>query len=511
MTSSAISIDAALSDDLLLGAALGSIETWSVWLSVLKAAFGIELDEAELDTFHNVAGSRKPPAQKVCELYCIIGRRGGKSRAAAAVAVYIAAFEDHRHKLSAGELGYILCLSPTLAQSRLVFGYCQAFLESSPILRQKIVNVTATEITLKGDVVISTHPASFRSVRGRAILAAIFDESSFWRSDESALPDIETYRACLPSLAATGGMLISISSPYRKMGLLYSKWRDYYGKGDPEVLVVQGATETFNPTISKKVIARAMREDPAAAASEWGGDWRSDLSGYLSEEVIEQAVDRDRPLELPPLPGKRYRAFVDASGGRGDDYCLCIGHLEERNGAEHFVVDVLRGAHPPFNPNQVAAEFAALVKQYRCTEVCGDNYSAEFVSQSWRANGLDYIRSRLTRSALYLEAIPHFMRGGISMPAHDKLIRQLQLLERQTQPSGKDQVQHPKHGHDDWPNALVGALNMAVGHAFEDEQLVGAAPIFFVGGEEWPPRKQTFDELLRAAKANPANAHLLGD
>src|SRR5215470_13092452 len=42
---------------------------------------------------------------------------------------------------------------------------------------------------------------SFRTIRGRTLLTAVFDESAFWRSDESASPDTEVYRAILPSLS----------------------------------------------------------------------------------------------------------------------------------------------------------------------------------------------------------------------------------------------------------------------------------------------------------------------
>ena len=39
-----ITIDAALQDPQLLGAALGDPVTWQTWLTVLKAAFGITLN-----------------------------------------------------------------------------------------------------------------------------------------------------------------------------------------------------------------------------------------------------------------------------------------------------------------------------------------------------------------------------------------------------------------------------------------------------------------------------------
>ena len=70
------------------------------------------------------------------------------------------------------------------------------------------------------------------------------------RSEESATPDLETYRACLPSLIASGGVWVGISTGYRKVGLLYAKHRDHFGVDSDDVLVVSGPTETFNPLIN---------------------------------------------------------------------------------------------------------------------------------------------------------------------------------------------------------------------------------------------------------------------
>jgi phage terminase large subunit-like protein len=68
---------------------------------VLRAAFGLELDEQQLQTFAMVAGGRAPPTKRVRELWCMIGRRGAKSKIAAAIAVYQALFV--KHKLNKGE------------------------------------------------------------------------------------------------------------------------------------------------------------------------------------------------------------------------------------------------------------------------------------------------------------------------------------------------------------------------------------------------------------------------
>jgi len=75
--------------------------------------------------------------------------------------------------------------------------------------------------------------SNFRNVRGRSIACVVMDEVAFWRSETTASPDTETYAALVPSLATIpGAMLIGISTPYRRSGLLYAKWRDHFGQDD---------------------------------------------------------------------------------------------------------------------------------------------------------------------------------------------------------------------------------------------------------------------------------------
>jgi hypothetical protein len=136
-----LSIDRALSDERLLGAALGSIDTWRTWLAVLRAAFGLALDDAERAVFAQVAGNRAPPNKRVRELWAVIGRRGGKSRCAALIACYIALFT--KHKLAHGERGLVLVIASSMEQAKTVFSYALAFLRSSPVLNKEIEEAPA--------------------------------------------------------------------------------------------------------------------------------------------------------------------------------------------------------------------------------------------------------------------------------------------------------------------------------------------------------------------------------
>ncbi|WP_372783477.1 hypothetical protein [Phenylobacterium sp.] len=449
-------IATAIRDPHLLGAALGDLAPWSTWLVVLQAAFALGLNRTERRLFAKVAGERRPPARRVAELWAVIGRRAGKTRTAAAIAAFIAGFVDHSGHLAPGEVGVVAVIAASKQQAASVLNYVLGFLEASPALSGLIVGSTTDEVRLVGNIVIRVSTNSFRTVRGSTLLAAIFDEVAYWADETSANPDLEVYRAVLPAMATTGGMLIGISSPYRKTGLLHAKHRDHFGVDLHDILVVQGATETFNPSIDRQVIARARANDPSAAVAEWDGEFREDISSLLSDEVIDDAIDLERPLELPPEAHLTYRAFTDASAGRADAFTLCIGHRQD----DRFVADVVRGRKAPFNPGEVAAEFADLAKTYRCARVDGDNYAGEWTAQAFRAAGLEYRRSDLPKSGLYLEGVSRFMRRGVSLPNHPVLIREIRLLERRTSRQGKDAVDHPTGAgqHDDYANAVFGCM-----------------------------------------------------
>ena len=454
----ALPIDAALRDPNLLGAALGDPSTWSTWIAVLKAAFARQLTPPEWQLFDRVAGGRQPPPKPVRELWAICGRRSGKSRMAGAVAAYVGTCLKHRDKLAPGERGMILTLSPSKAQADTVHGYTEAFVTGSAILRQRVKDVTAEQIKLDGNLVIGTHTNSFRTIRGRTLLACVFDEAAFWRDEASANPDLAVYTAVLPMLLRTGGMLIGISTPYRRVGLLHQKHRDCFGKNDPSILVVQGPTTVFNPTINEAAIAAARASDPRGAVSEWDAEFRSDLNAFLDDASIDAAIDYARPLELPQQPETAYHAFTDATGGGPDTFTLCVGHVEKGSG--RFVCDLVRGSRGHDLP-ATAATFAQLAREYGCRTVTGDNYGKGWVQGAFLAAGVEYRRCQWVRSDLYLDGLPLFLRGQVSIPDHPDLVRELRLLERRTARSGKDTVDHGVGGHDDHANALFGAMSLA--------------------------------------------------
>ena len=435
---------------------------------MLRAAFGLSLSDEQLETFKKIAGGRAAPTQRLRELWCMIGRKGGKSKIAAAIAVYIALFVKH-DRLSRGEKGMVLVLAMSMDQARVVFDYCLEFLQASKVLRKEIASITRHEIRLKNGIVIAVHANSFRSIRGRTLVACIFDEVAFWRDDQTATPDTEVYTAVLPSLLTTKGMLIGISSAYRRTGLLFQKHRDFFGQDSDDTLVVAGGTTVFNQTVTE-VELKAMREaDPTAASSEWDSTFRTDMAGFLDDPVIDGAVNELRPLELAPAPyGVFYRAACDASGGAqgGDAYSFSIAHVV----GEKVIIDVVRAKFGPFDPQELTKQYADLCKQYRIGTITGDAYSKEWVQQAWRATGISYIQADLPASQLYLEMQPLFYRGLIELPPDPVLVRELKLLERRPGNLGKETVSHPRGCHDDRAVAVAAVCRVLSNHLGFDSE-----------------------------------------
>jgi hypothetical protein len=70
------------------------------------------------------------------------------------------------------------------------------------------------------------------------------------------------------------------------------------------------------------------------------------------------------------------------------------------------VVDALRERRPPFSPEDVVAEFAALLKSYRVGKVTGDRYAGEWPRERFRALGVAYEPAEKPKSDLYRDMLP---------------------------------------------------------------------------------------------------------
>jgi hypothetical protein len=433
----------------------GGLETWRTWLIVLKAAFGGDLDAQERATYAELTQRTTVPTN-LRELWLILGRRSGKSLISALIACYLAFCVAWDAILKPGEVGTVMVLAADRKQARVIMNYVNGFIDSIPMLAAMVSKRTLEGVELSNRITIEISTVNFRTVRGYTVVAAICDELAFWRSEESANPDTEVLAALKPAMSTIqNALLICLSSPYARNGALWKAYERYFGKEDPTRLVVKAPTKAMNPTVPDDIIEEALLEDPAAAGAEWLAEFRSDIESFVSVEAITQCTIPGR-LELAPVAGIQYHAFVDPAGGSGQDsMTLAVGHRE----GETSIVDAVREVKPPFSPEATVQEFGELLKLYRVTKVRGDRYAGEWPREQFRKHGIQYEVAAMGKSDLYRDLLPTLNSGKLELLDLPKLRTQLQKLERRTARGGKDSIDHPPGQHDDLANVVGGLVS----------------------------------------------------
>ena len=415
----------------------------------------------------------------VRELYAVVGRGAGKSRIVALLACWVASREYRRVP---GESIFIGVFAPDRRQAALTFRYITGLLKSVPALAALIVAERVDSVELSNGVTVEVITASVAAPRGRAYALAIVEEAAFLPTDQSANPDVELLRALRPALARVpGSLLVVVSSPYARRGILWDAWRRYHQRPGDDVVLVQADTLTLNPTFDRRAIETAYAEDPASAAAEYGAQFRNDVEAFVAREAIEESVCIGR-RELPPISSVRYEAVADPAGGSGtDSFTMAIGHRETRKDQTVVVIDAVRETRPPFSPADTIRQYAELLKGYGLRSVRGDRFAGEFPRELFREHGIAYELLPKPKSDLYIDALALIHSGRIDLLDHPRTVTQIAGLERRTARGGRDSVDHAPGGHDDLAN-VVCALAAQLGAA--------AAQIGWVtwGGDDDGPR-----------------------
>lgn len=457
------SIISFIDDPQLLGHSFEG-ESWSRWRAVLKAAFALPMTAIDLELFAEVSGGRKPPARRVKELICCVGRGGGKDSIASSLAVFIATTGDFS-RLRPGERATVITMATDKEQASIAFEYCKGLLLQTPLLAALVEGKPSDRITLRTRAEIQVVTNNTRAPRGKTIPCAIYDEAAHWRSEDYySSPDTEVDAAVSPGLMRFPGSLkIIISSVHRRSGLLYDKFSQHFGKDDDDVLVVLGTSLQFNPTLDQAEIERQLALDPEKAGAEYLSQWRDDLTNFLDRQLVEAAVDQFVTMRHC-MPPHAYVMFVDPSGGRGDSFTAAVGHREGMT----IIVDALFEKRAPFDSDQTIDEVAALAHQYNINTVHGDDYGADLTVAAFRRRGITYQnlklgdvdgkQGKLSRSEIYLNSVGLFTSGRVRLLDNPRLVHQLISLERRAARSGHDTVDHPTGGHDDLANAACGCI-----------------------------------------------------
>jgi hypothetical protein len=400
--------------------------------------------------------ARCPPAERCKFAALVIGRRGGKTRLLALIAIYLAAFHSWKKFLAPGETGSIVVVAASKPQAELLLEYVRAMLTECPMLKRLIVRDVRGSIELSTGAVIEVLVSDYRLVRGRSALACVVDEIAFLNTDEfSVSPDSEVLAALKPSTATIpGAMTIISSSPYARRGELWRNYKRLWGQNVPDEIVWQAASRTMNPCISQAFVDAELAKDPAAASSEYLSTFRSDIEAFVSREAVESCINTG-VYEIPPSKSRHVIFGLDPSGGAGSDSMALMGAFKDGDVA---ALAVLREWVPRFDPSQAAAEAAEVIKSYGANTCWADKYGGDWVAAEFRRHGVTVRYNEKSASELFIELLPLINAGKVSILHDARLISQLCNLERRnTRSLGKPLIGAPPLQHDDLACAFATA------------------------------------------------------
>jgi hypothetical protein len=351
--------------------------SWDNWRTILKAAFGMPLSDDELYSFRQVAGDRNPPTRRVKELWVIGGRRGGKDSIASLIIAHAASlFNGKRRQIAGltlpalrrGERATVFCFGKDRDQARIALGYVRDYFTNIPALKRMVTRETRDGFELKNGVDIIIAANDFKSIRGRPN-----------RDETSASPDTELYGALKPGILTLidQAMLIGISTPHKKSGLLWDKYNESFGKNDDDVLVIKATSLQLNPTLPADFIEAEIAKDPELNRAEYLCEWRTHISSFVSPEIVDAAIVIGRHVISPH--GQACVGFVDVSGGVHDSHTCAVAFKDE------YGVAVLAWAREvkSSDTEAVVNELCALLKSYGLDFAYGDRYGAEWVKAAF--------------------------------------------------------------------------------------------------------------------------------
>jgi len=433
------------------------------WKVFFKSIYAIPMSRKEGAVYRKFTGRQRRPKKPIESVYCISGRKSGKSLMASCLAVYTSVFEDFwKSYVRPGQKVYFPIIATDKIQAREVFQYCDGILGSNEIFKEQVSRFLTWEIELKNSAIIVIRTANFKAVRGPLYIGAILDELAFFRDENSVNPADELIKGMLPGLIP-GAKLIGISSAYAKQGVLYSEYKDYFGKNDPDTLIWVSDTMSMNPCYDDKKIKRALKKDYSHAQAEYHSIFREDIESYIPPELIDEMIVPGR-FGIARKPEVEYFAFLDPSGGRQDSFTLGISHRAKKR----IILDVLEERIPPFKPKKVVKEFTKIMKKYGVSKANADHYAEAWVQEAFEDLGIAIEYSNLTASELYVNFLPLLSNGEVELLDNRKLKAQFVGLERRTRAGGKDLVTHYPGGHDDLANVCAGAVVMADIHGGDE-------------------------------------------
>ncbi|MCI0443007.1 hypothetical protein L0152_07295 [bacterium] len=447
-------------------------ESWFGWNTIFKVLSGMKLTREEGKFFHKVSGElRYRPGKMPQDLCVIVGRKGGKSNTISRISLYhTLRFDPVFHKVAPGEEPSCLIICPNFRTSLIDIKFTKGMLEENESMSELLIHSKQTEqiaeITISNGCYIRLIPVTAVSGRGPSTYCLMLDEAAFFKK-KGQFCDSKIFDDARPGMARFGNAsrYFILTSPGRKDGLVWDYYQKFFGIENDEVLVINGSSKDFNPTLSDEFLEKELRRGGESFFKrEYLGEFVDAINAAFSERAINTCINEWIKNTSAPLA--EHFGVVDPAGlspqsVNGDEFTAGIFHNVTRNGRPVVRIDRILAwnanidAKPrTTNPQVAIAKSIEEFKQFKVRKIMMDKYKTEAYARDYTDKGFEIIES-LPKNDLYLALDPVLNSSMIEIPVDKTTISQLKSLERVGGRGSKDRIDHMLGEHDDRANIIA--------------------------------------------------------
>jgi hypothetical protein len=366
--------------------------------------------------------------------------------------------------LAPGEVASAVIVAPDMRLAKQALRFALGAIESTPELASMLESSSADSFTLRRDdgylVTIEALPATRggSAVRGRSLVAALFDEFAFFRDESSAVNDQAVHDAVSPRVVE-GGQLLEVSTAWAEAGVLWKCWTEQFGKPQ-NCLVAHAPTVLMRPNQAKRVAAE-YEKNALNAAREFGAEFISTGTGSYFVSVEERVGQYATPL----APDPKYRAVAAGDFAFASDHSwLIVARDEDGLAVVADWLEIKPARNRPLRPSEVVGRFAELLHRHGITSLIADGHYKESIREALTSHGIRFVSADAGvngKIRSYSAAQALIREGKALLPKLPPLVTALRDTTVKPLPGGGLQISHPRRagrGHGDSAAACVLAL-----------------------------------------------------
>lgn len=470
---------------------------------------------------------------KINKINLICGRRSGKTLLSAIIAIYCAISNNWKPFLKKTPFATVLIMSHSREFSDEVLEIIRSLIETSPILTaliNKDKKNSASTMNLKvpwivngnqiqySRVQIKVAAASSKTTRGVAACAILCDEIAFWNLDENMKEtDAKIMKAVRPAMKQFRefGMLIKLSSPGIKQGVLYGEYKkDRAGELPPTYAVFKAPSWVMTPddVVPNEEFVEEFNLDSDSFDQEYRGNFADSLSFFITPEYIDMAVLKKVEFMSPEGDQTKYTAAIDAAY-KGDRFTFSVtayvnsskspktadGQNPLSNGRlKQYLSKSWEGTkQKPVSSFEVAEFIRNVCKQFNIDEVAADQYAFQPLKEIFGTYGVnlkEYVFTPVFKKKIYWNLKKLIHSQQIDLLDNEIQTRELKELIVEQGQSGNIKIGHPTGGTDDFADSLAVSAYLAT-------QEIGQGQFEVVTGASGNTYGVSIDNQGRAFKA----------